>query len=189
MIGEEKKLKEAIYSSNIVYFHSDKTATLTEENPHYGLATAYIHGVCRGSILMRFHGSGPVPHLILNKNGYYKNCDYALFTKIDGRATVFFIELKSTNFEERKVTQQLRGGACIADYLLGFAERFLGIPRIEYQERYVLFHRSRRNSRLAIPHPTRIPFSAPGRSNTQPHWALALPDPDRKEYFVHDLIR
>lgn len=189
MLGEEKRLRDAIYSDSITYFRTDQTVTLVEENPNYGLARADIHGVCSGSILVRFHGSGPVPHLIVNKNGYYKNCDYALFTKIDGRPTVFFIELKSTNFEEHKVAQQLRGGACIADYLLGFAERFLDIPRIEYQERYVLFHRSRRNSRLAIPQPTRIPFSASGRSNTQPHWALALPDPDRKEYFVRDLIR
>ena len=190
MLGAESKLREALIPGHITYFHSDATATLVEENPNFGLSTAYIHDVPRGSILIRFHGSGPVPRMIQNINGYYKNCDYALLTKIDGKPTVFYIELKSTNFEERKVSQQLQGGACILDYLLGFAKRFLDVERVTYQERYVLFHRSRRHSRMMhLPQPTRVPFLGSGRPNTQPHWALALPDPDRREYSVEDMIR
>ncbi len=190
MFGEERRLRDALIPGHITFFRSDATATLVEENPNFGLSRAYIHGVNRGSLLIRFHGSGPVPRLIQNKNGYYKNCDYALFTRIGSKPTIFYIELKSTNFEEQKVAQQLRGGACIVDYLLGFSKRFLGIEPVEYQERYVLFHRSRRNSRMMMfPQPTRIPFTGSGRPNTKPNWALALPDPDRREYFVEDLIR
>ena len=191
MIGYENKIREALVEEHLDFAGSDGLLTLKETAADSAYQKAFVHGAVAGSLLIGFHEAGPIPNLAKEEKdkGFRKKCDYALFTEVNGFPIVFFIELKSLNVVEKEVVQQLKGGACIADYLHGFTERFLNIPRIKYEERYVVFYRSRTQATpLSLPMRTRLPF--PGQApNTEPDFALALPDPDTKQYTVQDLIR
>ena len=187
MIGNEQKLRAALIEDHLTFAGTDGILVLTEDEVDAKLRSASIHGAVSGSLLVRLHNYAPLPNMAKRDKiyGYYQKCDYALFTEVDDVPIVFFIEMKSRNVEEKEVVQQLKGGACIVDYIFGFVLRFLGIPKIDYQERYVVFYRSKA---IPLPPPTRLPFS--GRQcNTDPGSPIALPDPDTKRYTVQNLIR
>lgn len=191
IIGNENILRAALVEEHLTFSGADGLLTLTEKenikkSEKSVLRQALIHNVVPGSLLIGFHESAPVPNLVKEIDDYHRKCDYALFTRINGSPVVFFIELKSLSIEEEKVIHQLTGGACIADYLRGFITRFLNIPQEKYEERYVVFYRSR--AAMKLPPRTRLPFSGRQR-NTTPDTPMALPDPDTRQYSVSDLIR
>jgi hypothetical protein len=192
MINAKEILQQAFESKHTAFFDNDNTTiTLIENDANNGLSNARIFGVCGGSLLIGLHKSGPVPSLIkMNKiRGFHKKCDYILFTKIDARPTIFFIELKSETVEEKAVIGQLKGAACIADYLKSFSLRFLEIQPVDFEERFVVFYRSRQyHDTTPLLHMTHFPFTS-NKPNTLPDYAIALPDPDKNKYTVQDLIR
>lgn len=196
MIGEKSKIRSAFEEKHVQCFDQDGTVTLVEDEANNGLERALIHDVCAGSVLFGFHKASPIPSLIKeNKNaGYHKKCDYALFTVVTGCPTVFFIEMKTTNFKEDEVICQLKSAACMVDYITGFARRFLDINQVAFQERFVVFCRSKeqdatkQNNHLPLPSRTRLPFASK-RANTEPDNAILLLDPDIKSYSIQDLIR
>ena len=189
IVGNENILRMALIEDHLTFAEADGLLTLTENIEQDGksaLRQAFIHGVLPGSLLIGLHNSAPVPNLVKDQNGVYRKCDYALFTRVNDSPVVFFIELKSLKIEEEKIVRQLKGGACIADYLCGFVTRFLDIPQEKYEERYVVFYRSK--TTMLLPPRTRLPFHGRQR-NTTPDSPMALPDPDLRQYSVHDLIR
>jgi len=189
MVGNENILRAALIEDHLTFSKADGLLTLTENIEQDGksaLRQAFIHGVAPGSLLIGLHKSAPVPNLVKDKDGSHRKCDYALFTRVNDSPVVFFIELKSLKIEEEKIVCQLKGGACIADYLCGFVTRFLNIPQEKYEERYVVFYRSM--AAMMLPPRTRLPFHGRQR-NTNADSPMALPDPDMRQYSVYDLIR
>lgn len=192
MINKKEILQQAFVEKYITFFDNDNTTvTLVENDANNGLANARIFGVSGGSLLIGLHKSGPVPALIKADkfHGYHKKCDYVLLTKVDEHPVIFFIELKSENIDEKEVIYQLKGATCIADYLKSFSLRFLGIQPLEFEERFVVFYRSRQHSdKIPLWYNIRLPFVS-DQPNTLPDYAIALPDPDKNKYTVQDLIR
>jgi len=78
-------------------------------------------------------------HLGKNVANFRCKCDYIVISKVDGQGYFFFVEMKSSNIDERAKYQLLRG-KCIMEYLRFALQNVAGCSGAyaDYIDRYVV---------------------------------------------------
>lgn len=119
-------------------------AFLKEDDPSSVTPNICLLGIPENSILIHADHKLTQPLFLTEANGLQKRCDYILLTKVNGKDTVIFIELKSKSVRNPEVICQLTGGDCLLDFLAAVAEKFKG-TRLAFDSntiarRYVLIY-------------------------------------------------
>jgi hypothetical protein len=116
----------------LVLEENDKAASLRHVNLAVGAKT----------IALKFDMSNfPGTNTFTKAHPLMRHCDAIVFSAIEGKTYILFIELKSSRPERKDVSEQLLSARCFIDYLDSFLINYCKVASIRNLEmRFIVFH-------------------------------------------------
>ena len=129
---------------DIIMEHGRNIARLKECGTEAKLKLVKVCGLPDNSVLLNLDKSKEPKSLFKAGKGQRKRCDYVLFTELDGRKIMIFIELKSGRTKRQDIIRQFKGAECIIDYCESVIKRFYNHIDlfVMYEKRFVIFHKA-----------------------------------------------
>ena len=147
---------QALFSSSLIEKSGEENGrcfvTLREEGKDATLRNFRLFDLSKDAVIIKLDDSG-VPHgLFSGDKGECRRCDYVVFTSLQGKKLMLFVELKSTKIDKSDVIKQFKSSECIMDYCNSVSNIFYARQKLfdEYEKRFVLFHKVRLAKRPTI---------------------------------------
>jgi hypothetical protein len=154
-IYKQSFIKHPIFDDNLNEYY----VILTEKDKSAELDTLIIRNIPKNSILLpmsvysNLKLESKMKHIFDSETGIFKCCDYVLLTMINDELHIFFIELKSINFDKKEVMKQFKGARCFIEYSNAIIMHFHDVSSFKLMEfgiRYFLFSKRPLNKRAII---------------------------------------
>ena len=81
----------------------------------------------------------------------HRGCDAVIYTTVEDKSYLFFIELKSFIFTEKNVVTKMKNSEVFLGYLHEILKTFYHYSEIDFQKRYILFHLRKNNKKGTRP--------------------------------------
>ena len=129
---------------------------LREQAKNAKLRNIKVSGLAADSVVVKPDDAPPNEKLLKSAKGQLRQCDYVIFTTVQGAGHVLFIELKSTRWQDGEIAEKFKGSECLMDYCASIAEKFHGSSLMQdYKKYFILFYKIPIQKRPTRPSPPR----------------------------------
>ena len=144
----------------IVEDHGVHCAMLRERSSGAKLKKVNINGVPRESILIKLDKYDQPLSLFNDDKGQRQRCDYVLFSVLNGKGFVLFIELKSKKTKKSEFIRQFKGAECVMDYCHSTLTRFHNHDQLlnNFSKRFIVFYKPYRMKIVLTKHHRRANY-------------------------------
>ena len=122
---------------------SDK-ASVTLKEPQSPTSKVKIYGLPLDAIVIKVDNFKSPDTILTEKKGQRKRADYIIVANKNGKKSILYIEMKTTNDGNKNIIKQLKGSVCFVGYCKGIAKEFWNEEKFlsEYHPRFVCFART-----------------------------------------------
>lgn len=138
-----------------------------------GSLSKVVIGKAHGSVWFSVDRRGKhwSPYLT-DANGFQKRCDYVIMNNTGGKVKMLFVELKSLDVTEEKLTEKFRATECFMDYCESISKRFFSRSILSScEKRFVVFY--------LAPSLTKTPTRPKSSSHDKPENAKFIANPHK----------